>query len=59
MDTTMNNEYTPETTVGEMRKRYGRHFAEGHEDQETLGKVLALAGTDSLEEYLRRLPKSA
>ena len=59
MDTTMDSNYTPETTVGEMRKRYGRHFAEGHEDQETLGKVLALAGADSLEEYLQRLRKSA
>ncbi|MBS1816056.1 MAG: hypothetical protein JSS87_14385 [Acidobacteria bacterium] len=58
MDTT-NSNYTPETTVGELRQRYGRHFAEGHEDQETLGKVLGLAGANSLEEYLQRLPKTA
>ena len=59
MDTNPQQTYTSNTTVGELRKQYGRHFAAGYEDQETLGKVLAMAGANSLDEYLQRLRKTA
>lgn len=43
---------SPDTTVGELRKQYGAHFAEGYGDQDILGQVLARAGVSTIDEYL-------
>lgn len=48
----------PKTTIGELRKQYGPHFARPHQDTDTLGMVLAHAGAASLEEFLRRFPQA-
>jgi hypothetical protein len=45
---------SPTTTVGELRKQYGLHFAKGYGDQDTLGEVLGRAGVSTLDEYLRQ-----
>jgi hypothetical protein len=45
---------SPDTTVGELRKQHGPHFAKGYGDNDKLGQVLARAGAGSLEEYLKR-----
>lgn len=42
------------TTVGELRKQYGPHFAEGYGDTDPIGQVLGRAGVATLEEYLER-----
>ena len=47
-------ETNPNTTVGELRKQYGPHFAKPHQDTDTLGMVLARAGVGSLDDYLKQ-----
>lgn len=42
------------TTILELRRRYGLHFAPGYPDNETLGHLLANAGLNTLDEYLER-----
>ena len=42
------------TTILELRRLYGLHFAPGYGDNETLGHLLAKAGLNTLEEYLER-----
>jgi hypothetical protein len=42
----------PSTTIGELRKQYGPHFAKGYGDNDTLGEVLGRAGVGTVEEYL-------
>ena len=42
------------TTVGELRKQYGSHFAAGYGDQDTLGELLGRAGVATLDEYLEQ-----
>lgn len=44
----------PKTTVGELRKQYGAHFAAGYGDQDTLGELLGRAGAATLEEYIEQ-----
>lgn len=43
---------SPSTTIGELRKQYGAHFAKGYGDNDTLGEVLGRAGVSTLEEYI-------
>jgi hypothetical protein len=43
---------SPSTTIGELRKQYGPHFAKGYGDNDTLGEVLGLAGVATIDEYL-------
>ena len=50
--TTPNTPPSPSTTVGELRKQYGPHFAAGYGDQDTLGELLGRAGVANVEEYL-------
>ena len=45
---------SPDTTIGELRQTYGRHFAEGYGDQDKLGQVLARAGVSTIEDYLKQ-----
>lgn len=52
--TTPNAQPSPTTTIGELRQQYGRHFAEGYGDQDTLGEVLGRAGVSTIEEYLKQ-----
>lgn len=47
----------PNTTIGELRKQYGPHFARPHQDTDTLGMVLAHAGVATLDDYLKRFPQ--
>ena len=47
-------EPSPTTTIGELRKQYGPHFAKGYGDQDTLGQVLGRAGVPTLAEYLQQ-----
>ena len=42
----------PITTVGELRKQYGPHFAAGYGDQDPIGEVFGRAGVRTIEEYL-------
>jgi hypothetical protein len=42
----------PSTTIGELRKQYGPHFAKGYGDNDPLGEVLGRAGVATIEEYL-------
>lgn len=42
----------PSTTIGELRKQYGPHFAKGYGDNDTLGEVLGRAGVATIDEYL-------
>jgi hypothetical protein len=42
------------TTILELRRLYGPHFAPGYGDNETLGHLLARAGLNTLDEYLER-----
>ena len=51
---TQNPEPSPSTTVGELRKQYGPHFAEGYGDTDKIGQVLGRAGVTTIEEYLRQ-----
>jgi hypothetical protein len=41
-------------TILELRRLYGPHFAPGYGDNDTLGHLLALAGLNTLEQYLER-----
>ena len=43
---------SPKTTVGELRKQYGPHFAAGYGEQDTLGTLLGRAGVATLDEYI-------
>ncbi len=43
---------SPETTVGELRKQYGPHLAAGYGDGDKLGQLLGRAGVATLDEYL-------
>ena len=45
------------TTIGELRKQFGPHFAKPHQDSDTLALVLAHAGVATLDEYLARFPQ--
>lgn len=42
------------TTIGELRQRYGAHFAPGYGDEDTLGQLLGRAGFNTLDEYLKQ-----
>jgi len=42
------------TTILQLRRLYGPHFAPGYGDNETLGHLLARAGLNTLDEYLER-----
>ena len=42
------------TIILELRRLYGLHFAPGYGDNETLGRLLADAGLNTLDEYLER-----
>jgi hypothetical protein len=42
------------TTILELRRLYGPHFAPGYGDDETLGHLLARAGLNTLDQYLER-----
>jgi CBS domain containing-hemolysin-like protein len=55
-DTEDNVEYQARTstTIRELRRRFGLHFAPGYEDTDTLGHLLFRAGVNTLEEYLQR-----
>jgi hypothetical protein len=57
-DTENNFEYQARTSasIGDLRRRYGPHFAPGYEDSATLGELLAHAGLNTLEQYLQRHP---
>lgn len=39
-------------TVGELRKQYGKDFAQGYGDQDKIGEVLGRAGVNTLDEYI-------
>jgi hypothetical protein len=41
-------------TILQLRRLYGPHFAPGYGDNETLGHLLALAGLNTLDQYLER-----
>jgi hypothetical protein len=41
------------TTIGELRRQYGEHFAPGYGDQDTLGQLLGRAGYNSLDQYFK------
>lgn len=49
-----NADYVKRTsiTVGELRKQYGKTFAEGYGDHDKIGEVLGRAGVNTLEEYV-------
>ncbi len=55
-ETETNAEYRARTStlIRELRRLYGLHFAPGYEDTDTLGHLLANAGLNTLEEYLKR-----
>ena len=42
------------TTILELRRLYGPHFASGYSDDDTLGHLLANSGLNTLDEYLER-----
>ena len=42
------------TTILELRRLYGLHFAPGYGDNETLGQLLANSGLNTLDQYLER-----
>jgi hypothetical protein len=42
------------TTILELRRLYGPHFAPGYGDNETLGHLLARSGLNTLDQYLER-----
>ncbi len=51
-ENSMNTEISNKTTVGELRKQYGAHFAKGYGDTDTVGQVFARAGVTTLDEYM-------
>lgn len=56
--TTPNPEPAPATTIGELRRQYGSHFAAGYGDTDTLGRVLGNAGVSTLADYLKQHEQS-
>jgi hypothetical protein len=42
------------TTILDLRRLYGPHFAPGYGDNDTLGHLLANSGLNTLDEYLER-----
>jgi hypothetical protein len=42
------------TTILDLRRLYGGHFAPGYGDGDTLGHLLANAGLNTLDQYLER-----
>jgi hypothetical protein len=50
--TTPSQQPSPSTTIGELRKQYGPHFAKGYGDSDTLGEVLGRAGVSTIDEYI-------
>jgi hypothetical protein len=42
------------TTILDLRRLYGLHFAPGYGDNDTLGHLLANSGLNTLDEYLDR-----
>lgn len=42
------------TTILELRRLYGPHFAPGYGDNDSLGHLLANSGLNTLDEYLER-----
>ena len=42
------------TTILDLRRLYGLHFAPGYGDNDALGHLLANAGLNTLDEYLER-----
>jgi hypothetical protein len=42
------------TTILELRRLYGSHFAPGYGNDDTLGHLLANSGLNTLDEYLKR-----
>ncbi len=52
--TLQNDQPSPHTTVGELRKQHGPHFAPGYGDQDTLGELLGRAGVSTLDDYLKQ-----
>lgn len=57
--TNAGQQYTPQTTVGELRKAYGPHFAEGYGDSDPIGQVLGRAGVTTVEEYIAQHRKAS
>lgn len=49
---------SPSTTIGELRKHFGPHFAAGYGDSDPLRMLLGNAGVSTLDEYLARRPRS-
>jgi hypothetical protein len=45
---------TSSTTILDLRRLYGPHFAAGYGDNETLGHLLARSGLNTLDQYLER-----
>lgn len=52
--TTPQQQPSPKTTIGELRKQYGEHFAKSYGDQDTWGEVSGRAGVTTIEEYLEQ-----
>ena len=52
----VNGEYevSADTTIKELRLRFGPHFAPGYGDQELMGELLGRGGYANLDEYLSR-----
>ena len=50
--TTPEQQPDPKTTIGELRKQYGEHFAKGYGNQDTWGEVSGRAGVITIEDYL-------
>jgi hypothetical protein len=44
------------TSILDLRRLYGPHFAPGYGDNDTLGHLLANAGLNTLDQYLERHP---
>lgn len=45
---------SPGTTVGDLRKQYGEHFAKSYGDQDTWGEISGRAGVSTIEEYIEQ-----
>ncbi len=45
---------SPTTTIGELRKQYGPHFAKSYGDQDTWGEVSGRAGVSTIEQYIEQ-----
>jgi hypothetical protein len=53
-ETALDYQARTSTSILELRRLYGPHFAPGYGDNETLGHLLARAGLNTLDEYLER-----